>query len=82
MYYVHSLSFRCYITNNTVNMGTTVGLFSLVFLFNMFMFGATIRCVWVLRKSTKVRDSFVLLLKLKFSLSICPVKTQITSITK
>ncbi|XP_039868077.1 adhesion G-protein coupled receptor G2-like isoform X1 [Simochromis diagramma] len=47
----------CYITNNTVNMGTTVGLFSLVFLFNMFMFGATIRCVWVLRKSTEFGQS-------------------------
>ncbi|XP_076743539.1 adhesion G-protein coupled receptor G2-like [Maylandia zebra] len=47
----------CYITNNYVKMGTTVGLFSLVFLFNMFMFGATIRRVLILRKSTEFGQS-------------------------
>ncbi|KAL3992608.1 adhesion G-protein coupled receptor G5 [Sarotherodon galilaeus] len=47
----------CYITNNTVKMGTTVGPFILVFLFNMFMFGATIRRVWILRKSTEFGQS-------------------------
>ncbi|XP_025763931.1 adhesion G-protein coupled receptor G5-like [Oreochromis niloticus] len=47
----------CYITNNTVKMGTTLGPFSLVFLFNMFMLGATIRRVWILRKSTEFGQS-------------------------
>lgn len=35
----------CYITNNTVKIVTTLGAFSLVFLFNLIMFGVTIRRV-------------------------------------
>ncbi|MEQ2243856.1 hypothetical protein ILYODFUR_011116, partial [Ilyodon furcidens] len=33
----------CYITDNTVKMVTTVGLFSMVFLFNVSMFGVTVK---------------------------------------
>ncbi|XP_039469429.1 adhesion G-protein coupled receptor G2-like [Oreochromis aureus] len=41
----------CYITTYEVKMVTTVGLFSLVFLFNVIMFGVTVRRVWILRCS-------------------------------
>ncbi|XP_023188162.1 adhesion G-protein coupled receptor G2-like [Xiphophorus maculatus] len=33
----------CYITEDKVKMGTTVGLFSLMFLFNLIMFGITVK---------------------------------------
>ncbi|XP_039469442.1 adhesion G-protein coupled receptor G1-like isoform X1 [Oreochromis aureus] len=38
----------CYITNYHVKIWTTVGLFSLVFLFNVIMFGVTVRRVLIL----------------------------------
>ncbi|XP_035762329.1 adhesion G-protein coupled receptor G5-like [Neolamprologus brichardi] len=38
-------------------MGTTLGPFILVFLFNMIMFAVTIRRVWTLRKSTEFGQS-------------------------
>ncbi|KAM7014927.1 adhesion G-protein coupled receptor G5-like [Tautogolabrus adspersus] len=40
----------CYIVNPTVKMVTTVGVFSLVFLFNLIMLGVTIRRVVSLRR--------------------------------
>ncbi|XP_030582170.1 adhesion G-protein coupled receptor G1-like [Archocentrus centrarchus] len=36
----------CYITNETVKVVTTAGLFSMVFFFNMIMFGVTVRRVF------------------------------------
>ncbi|KAL3992612.1 uncharacterized protein ACER0C_009886 [Sarotherodon galilaeus] len=47
----------CYITDDKVKMGTTLGPFILVFLVNMFMFVVTIRRVWTLRKSTEFGQS-------------------------
>uniref|UniRef100_A0AAX7TQQ1 Adhesion G protein-coupled receptor G3 n=1 Tax=Astatotilapia calliptera TaxID=8154 RepID=A0AAX7TQQ1_ASTCA len=47
----------CYITNDKVKMGTTLGPFILVFLFNMIMFAVTIRRVWTLRKTTEFGQS-------------------------
>ncbi|XP_030582180.1 adhesion G-protein coupled receptor G2-like [Archocentrus centrarchus] len=47
----------CYITDEKVKMGTTVGLFSLVFLFNIIMFGMTVRCVWILHNSSEFGQS-------------------------
>ncbi|XP_039469459.1 adhesion G-protein coupled receptor G2-like [Oreochromis aureus] len=47
----------CYITDDKVKMGTTLGPFILVFLFNMIMFAVTIRRVWILRKSTEFGQS-------------------------
>ncbi|XP_030582181.1 adhesion G-protein coupled receptor G5-like [Archocentrus centrarchus] len=47
----------CYITDEKVKMGTTVGLFSLVFLCNIIMFGVTIRRIWILRNSSEFGQS-------------------------
>ncbi|XP_039650107.1 adhesion G-protein coupled receptor G2-like [Perca fluviatilis] len=41
----------CYIVNDTVKMVTTVGVFCLVFIFNVFMLGVTVRRVVTLRQS-------------------------------
>ncbi|XP_027871068.1 adhesion G-protein coupled receptor G5-like isoform X2 [Xiphophorus couchianus] len=63
----------CYITEDKVKMGTTVGLFSLMFLFNLIMFGITVKwfvdshdskeCKWSGLKNTK-REIVTLLLLL------------------
>ncbi|XP_032376217.1 uncharacterized protein LOC116692218 [Etheostoma spectabile] len=47
----------CYIVNNTVKMVTTVGVFCLVFIFNMFMLGMTVRSIVILRRSKEVSSS-------------------------
>ncbi|KAE8296960.1 Adhesion G-protein coupled receptor G2 [Larimichthys crocea] len=47
----------CYIRNDTVKMVTTVGLFCLVFIFNIIMLGVTVRRVVGLRRSKEYGQS-------------------------
>ncbi|XP_035538089.1 adhesion G-protein coupled receptor G5-like [Morone saxatilis] len=47
----------CYITNNTVKMVTTVGMFGFVFIFNMIMLGVTVRRIVSLRQSKEFGQS-------------------------
>ncbi|XP_027137638.1 adhesion G-protein coupled receptor G5 isoform X2 [Larimichthys crocea] len=47
----------CYIRNDTVKMVTTVGLFGLVFIFNIIMLGVTVRRVVGLRRSKEYGQS-------------------------
>ncbi|XP_017275098.1 adhesion G-protein coupled receptor G2-like [Kryptolebias marmoratus] len=44
----------CYLTDDTVKMGSTVGVFALVFVFNVIMFGVTIRWFVAARSSKQV----------------------------
>lgn len=45
---------RCYITNDTVKMVTTVGVFGLVFIFNVILLVVTIKRVMTLCHSKEV----------------------------
>ncbi|XP_078104836.1 adhesion G-protein coupled receptor G2-like [Sander vitreus] len=47
----------CYILNDTVKMVTTVGVFCLVFIFNVFMLGVTVRRVVTLRQNKEFGPS-------------------------
>ncbi|KAG8001629.1 Adhesion G-protein coupled receptor G2, partial [Nibea albiflora] len=51
------ITIRCYINNDTVKMVTTVGLFCLVFIFNIIMLGVTVRRIVGLRRSKEYGQS-------------------------